>query len=320
MMPYELANASATFQTYITQALSSLLDVCCVVYMNDILIYSENEEQHVKDVKAVLELLRKAKLFVNPKKCFFHVNRIEFLEFVITPEKITMEKTRIEAIEDWPTPKTLKQVQSFIEFTNFYRRFIENFSKIVAPITHTTHRTAKKFQWTNVAESTFQKLKRAFTNASFLIHFDPTQKIEVMINASDYAIGAILQQLQKNGKWHPVTYYSRKLLSAEENYDTPKKKMLAVVKVFKHWRHYLEEAQHKIQLRTDHKNHESFFSKQILSRRQARWAELLSGYDVKINYKSGKKNLADALSRRPDWQTVNTAVMALRAKASVEAI
>jgi RNase H-like domain found in reverse transcriptase/Integrase zinc binding domain/Chromo (CHRromatin Organisation MOdifier) domain/Integrase core domain len=115
-----------------------------------------------------------------------------------------------------------------------------------------------------------------------------------------------------------VAYFSRRLIPAEENYDTPEKEMLAVVKSFKHWRHYLEGARYEIQLRTDHKNHESFFRKQILSRRQARWAEQLSGYDVKINYKPGKENPADALSRRPDYQPTSAVVAGLQTIETIE--
>src|ERR1044072_2832562 len=122
-----LSNASVTFQVYVNKTLIELLDVCCIAYLNDILIYSKIEQNHVRDVKAMLELLRKAELFVKLEKCVFHARSIEFLEFDNDQNEINMKKEKVQVVQDWLSSRTLKQVQSVVEFANFYRRFISNF-------------------------------------------------------------------------------------------------------------------------------------------------------------------------------------------------
>ena len=310
VMPFGLANAPATFQTYINQALSSVVDICCVVYLDDILIYSKTLEDHDRDVKRVLTLLRKHRLYAKMEKCQFSVQKVEFLGFIITPEGISMDPERITTVLNWPVPKTIKQLQSFLGFANFYRRFIYGYSKMSAPLTKLIKGQPKHLAWNPQAQTALDELKKAFTKGPLLRHFDPALRIVLFTDASDYAVSGIITQ-EFEGQYHPIAFHSRKLIAAELNYDTPEKEMLAIVDCFKHWRHYLEGARQTITLRTDHKNHESFFSKKTLSRRQARWAELLSGYDVRIDYQPGKTNPADGPSRRPDYRLLKPQVAAV---------
>ncbi len=135
-MPFRFSNIPASFQGYINKILIKKLDIFVVVYLNDILIHIENLRQlHIKEVWWVLEQLRKYGLYANLKKCWFHEDEVQFLGFVISTQEIKMELERIEAIKNWPKPQSVRDIQMFLGFANFYRRFIKNFSRIVAPIT-----------------------------------------------------------------------------------------------------------------------------------------------------------------------------------------
>ncbi|EDN10041.1 hypothetical protein HCAG_05844 [Histoplasma mississippiense (nom. inval.)] len=291
VMPFGLANAPATFQAYINNALSDLLDICCVVYLDDILIFSNSKQEHKVHVTKVLERLERANLFAKLSKC---TNGIE------------MEPDRVSTIVEWPTPKSIKEVQSFLGFANFYRRFIKSFSSIAAPLFELTKGSKKgerkaTFMWTESAQSAFNELKSRFLRAPLLAHFDPARRIQIEPDASTFAVAAILSQLQDDGHWHPVAFWSRKLIDAETRYDTHDKELLAIVAAFKNWRHYLEGSQYPIQVWSDHANLQYFMTTKELNRRQARWAEALSAYDFVLLHRPGSKNPADGPSRRADY-------------------
>jgi len=138
VMPFVLTNAPAVFQAYINHALRPFLDRFCTAYLDDILIYSENEEQYIKHVKQILEALTKAGLQVKPQKCEFHTNNVEYLGFIITTEGLRMDPAKIITIIEWPIPKKLRDVRSFLGFGNFYRRFIQDYSYVARPLTQLT--------------------------------------------------------------------------------------------------------------------------------------------------------------------------------------
>jgi RNase H-like domain found in reverse transcriptase len=233
------------------------------------------------------------------------VEKTEFLGYVITMEGIAMDPKKVESVLGWPTPGTVKEVQAFLGFANFYRRFIKGYSQIAAPISEITKKD-KTFEWTNKAEEAFEMLKEAFTTAPILRVFDPKKEIMVETDASDYAIGAVLNQ-ESEGKSHPIAFYSRKMSAPELNYDIHDKELLAIVEAFKEWRVYLEGPEHQVLVYTDHKNLVAFTTTKQLNRRQTRWAELLSTYNFRITYRKGSENAkADALSRRSDYMSQNT--------------
>jgi transposase InsO family protein len=334
VMPFGMANAPATFQAYINKALSDLLDVCCVVYLDDILIYSESLEEHRRTVRMVLERLRKYRLYAKLSKCAFEVDTVNFLGYVVNPEGVGMERSRVDTIESWPEPTSVRDVQVFIGFANFYRRFIEGFSRIVTPLTDLTRKTERHkkgkgkqdprarqarsvsppmergrgakdvqpFAMTPEARSAFRRLKEVFTTSPLLRHFDPARKIRIEPDASGFAISAILTQLQDDGQWHPVAYWSRKMQPAESHYQIYDAEMLAIVSAFKQWRHYLEGSRYPITVLSDHANLRFFMTTKELNGRQARWAERLSAFDFVIQHRPGAKNPADAPSRRPDYE------------------
>lgn len=300
-MPFGLTNAPATFQSYIDQALGSYIDEFAICYLDDILIYSTDVKVHRDHVTRVLGKLREHGLYAKASKCEFSVTKTGFLGFVISTTGVSMEEDRIASIEDWPTPTCIRDIQVLLGFTNFYRRFIKRYAKVTAPISDLLKK-ACKWEWTLQADKALRTLKHAFTEAPILQHFDPQKPIIVQTDASGFAIAGIINQYDGFGVLRPVAFYSRKCNPAEQNYDTHDRELLAIVESFKHWRHYLEGANHQILVRCDHKNLEAFTTTKQLSRRQARWAELLSAYDYTIEHLEGSKNPADGPSRRPDYE------------------
>jgi len=209
------------------------------------------------------------------------------------------EKTRV--IHEWPIPKTVRDVQSFLGFANFYRRFIDNYSKIVTPLTRLTRKTTK-FSWSDEAHCAFRTLKEAFTTAPVLVHFDPANPIVVECDSSDYAMGLVLSQYTpSDNELHPVAFHSRTLNPAECNYEIYDKELNVIVEAFRHWRQYLEGAQHEVLILTDHRGLKFFRQKQVLTRRQARWSQELEEQWFTIDYRSGRLSTKpDALTRRGD--------------------
>lgn len=302
VMPFGLTNAPATFQHFMNDTFRDLLDQSVVAYLDDILIYSADEEEHRKHVRLVLERLRSAQLYAKAEKCEFHRSEIEFLGYVVSSSGIKMDPKKISAITSWPAPQSVHDIQVFLGLANFYRRFVKGYSKIALPLTAMLAKDSK-FVWSPSAQQAFETLKSAFTTAPVLAHFDPARQSVVETDASDFAIGCILSQYGDDGILHPVAFYSRKFTPAEINYEIYDKEMLAIVTAFREWRQYLEGSQHQIKVFTDHKNLEWFTTTKNLNRRQARWAELISGYNFVIVYRPGSQGgKPDALTRRPDYR------------------
>jgi hypothetical protein len=240
VMPLGLTNAPATFQAYMDDCLRPYMDEFVVCYLDDILIYSEDPAQHEDHVRKVLERLREYGLYCKAEKCEFSVKKFGFLGFVVSPDGIEMEADRIATIEDWPTPKSVKDVQVLMGFTNFYWRFVKKYAKVTALISDLLKKEASgKWEWTQHAELALQKLKRAFTEAPILQHFDLEKPITLQTDASGFAIGGILNQFDGFGVLRPTSFYSRKCTPAEQNYDTYDRKLLAIVVAMKQWRHHL---------------------------------------------------------------------------------
>lgn len=296
VMPFGLSNAPAAFQRFVNDVFSDLLDVCVVVYLDDILIYSNNTADHRKHVKEVLRRLRKAGLYARADKCEFERDTVEYLGYILSAEGLTMSADKVKSIIDWPEPKRVKDIQSFLGFANFYRRFIHNYSEITVPLTRLTR---KGIPWvlTDAARAAFRNLKNAFTSAPVLTHWIPDRQITIETDASDYAIAAILSITGEDGEIHPVAFHSRTLTGAELNYDTHDKELLAIFAAFRTWRHYLEGAPLPIDVVTDHKNLEYFATSKILTRRQARWSEYLSAFNMVVRFRPGR------LGAKPDAMT-----------------
>ncbi|KAF5372651.1 hypothetical protein D9615_009824 [Tricholomella constricta] len=300
VMPFGLTNAPATFQAFIQDTLRDYIGVFCVVYLDDILIFSRNQEEHDHQVKLVLDRLRQARLFANAKKCEFDKTEVEYLGFLIGADGIKMNPKKLATIAEWPTPRNRRDIQSFLGFTNFYRRFVDHYAKIALPLNKLTHKNIP-FDFTDSARSSFEQLKRAFTSYPVLRHFDPSKPSTLATDASDFALSGILQQPDESNRLHPVAYYSRKLSPAEINYDIHDKELLAIVDSFRDMRPWLMGTSVPISVVCDHKNLEYFMSSRLLNRRQARWSMFLSEFDFCLDWAPGTQNVADSPSRRPDF-------------------
>lgn len=300
VMPFGLTNAPSSFQHFVNDVFHEHLDKFIIVYLDDILIYSNTMQEHRQHVRQALSLLRQFRLFAKASKCHFHVPSVEYLGYIVGQNSISMDPDKVSAILAWPIPTSVKSVQSFLGFANFYRRFIREYSKVVTPLTALTKKDSA-FLWSPACQQAFELLKSRFSTAPILAHFQPDRKFILETDASDYAIGSILSQEDASGILHPVAFDSRKLLLAELNYEIHDKELLAIVWSFSRWRSMLQSTCEPIQVFSDHKALEYFMSSKVLTRRQARWSEILSEYDFRIVYRPGKQSQKpDALSRRDD--------------------
>ena len=303
VMPMGLLNSPAAFQAMLNGIFADLLDLGVLCYMDDILAFAETLEEHDRIVLEVLKRLQENNLAVNPTKCTWATTEVNYLGYVINEHGVSMSSEKVECIIQWKSPKTLKEVQRFLGFANFYRRFIHAFSRIAKPLTDSTKADAKQWKWTAQMEEAFRELKNAFTQAPVLIHFHPGRIIFIECDASDFAISGILSQKGDDGKLHPVAFHSRKMLPTEVNYEIHDKELLAIVDCFTRWRRYLEGAQERIEVFSDHENLMYFQKAKVLNRRQARWTQQLSTYNFIINFRPGAQNTkADILSRREEYR------------------
>ena len=308
VMPFGLTNAPATFQAYINRALRGLVDDFCVVYLDDILVFSKSEEEHYQHLELVIERLRQAELYANPKKCEFFKSELDYLGFIINKDGLRMDPARIQTISEWRQypPKTYRDVQVFLGFCNFYRRFIYGFAGIARPLHQLLHGMKKGKKpgliadnWQEREQESFEQLIDAFIAAPVLRHYDPDRHLRLETDASGTAYAGILSQKWEDG-WHPIAYFSRKFSGPELNYPIYDKELMAIVMSFKQWRHYLEGAP-ETEVWSDHQNLKQFMAQTVLNGRQARWLLQLAPYDFTIHYRKGSLNPADGPSRRPDY-------------------
>ncbi|SYW86857.1 uncharacterized protein UHO2_05482 [Ustilago hordei] len=304
VMPFGLANAPAHFQSFINDIFQDIIGIYVVVYLDDFLIFSDTEEAHVKHVTEVLACLRSNRLFAKLSKCEFHTKTVEFLGYIIKPTGIEMDPEKVRTVKEWPMPESIHDIQRFLGFANFYRRFIAHFARIAKPLTALVKpiERFKKFELPEEAQQAFHKLIQAFTSAGVLQHFDYHLPTRLETDASDFAIAGVLKQ-EHEGRWHPVAFYSRKMSSAEKNYEIHDKELLAVVACLTQWRHMLAGLPNQLVILTDHEALKYFKSQRRITGRQARWAILLADFDFILQYRPGDKGgEPDALTRRTDMQ------------------
>jgi hypothetical protein len=297
VLPFGLTNAPATFQTLMNEIFADFIDVFVIVYLDDILIFSNTIEEHRVHVRQVLERLRKHSLYANREKCEFGRKSIQFLGHIISQDGISMEPSKLNHIRDWPVPKSIEDIRSFLGLTGYYRRFIHKFSHIAAPLSNLTRKNAR-FLWTTTEQKAFDELKTAMTTGPVLIVPDDSLPFTVTTDASNYAVGAALSQDQGHGL-QPVAFMSHRMSPAQSNYPTHEQELLAVIRALSEWRHYLDGR--RFTIITDHHSLTYLQTQPKLSKRQVRWITQLADFDFDIVYRPGKDNVvADALSRRPD--------------------
>ncbi|GJS18562.1 putative nucleotidyltransferase, ribonuclease H [Tanacetum coccineum] len=287
------------------------LDKFMIVFINDILIYSKTRKEHVEHLRLVLELLKKEKLYAKFSMCELCLKEVQFLGHVINDNGIHVDPSKIEAVKNWKAPRTLSKVCLLLGLAGYYRRFIENFSKIAKSFTILTQK-CKTFNWGEEQENAFQTLKDKLCNAPVLDLLDGSEDFMVYYDASGLGLGCVLMQRGK-----AIAYTSRQLKIHEKNYTTHDLELGAVVFALKIWRHYLYGT--KSVIYTDHKSLQHIFSQKELNMRQRRWIELFSDYDCEIRYHPGKANVvADALSRKERVKPKRVRAMNMTLQSSIK--
>ncbi|GJR19420.1 reverse transcriptase domain-containing protein [Tanacetum coccineum] len=291
VMPFGLTNAPAIFMDLMNRVCKPYLDKFVIVFIDDILIYSKSEEEHEAHLKTILDLLKKEKLYAKFSKCEFWLQEVQFLGHVVNRDGIHVDPSKVESVKNWKTPESSTEIRSFLGLAGYYRRFIENFSKIAKPLTMLTQKN-KTYVWGDKQDEAFQILKEKLCNAPVLALPDGPDDFVVYCDASKQGFGCVLMQRGK-----VIAYASRQLKKHENNYTTHDLELGAVVFALKIWRHYLYGT--KSVIYTDHQSLQYIFDQKDLNMCQRRLIELLSDYECEIKYHPGKANVvADALSRK----------------------
>ncbi|KAK3519889.1 hypothetical protein QTP70_006639 [Hemibagrus guttatus] len=253
VMPYGLTSAPAVFQSLVNEIFRDLLNQFVIAYIDDILIYSATLKDHVHHVRMVLTRLLQNQLYVKLEKCKFHRMTLTFLGYVLSPVVVEMDQSKVQAVTNWPVPTSIKELQRFLGFANFYCRFIWNYSATAGPLTSLLKGKPKRLNWSDLAQEALDMLKSSFTTALILRHPDPEVPFVVEVDAC--GLGAVLSKCQRDsGKKHPCAYFSRKLTSAESNYDVGNHELLCIKAALEEWRHWLKGARHPFLVLTDHHN------------------------------------------------------------------
>ncbi len=296
VMLFDLINESAFYQHYINDVLFEYLHQFCQIYLDDIIIYSKILKKHKRHVQLILHRLREIDLQMNINKCKFHVQEIIFLELLIFIERLKMNSRKIQMIVEWSILINLTQIQFFINFCNFYRRFIKNFSKIVHFMIQLTQKKII-FEWNEIYQMTFNHMKRCMIKTSILRHFDQTHETILKINSFNYVNNEVLSQYDDKEILHLMVFYSKNMFSAECNYEIYDKKLLIIIQAFEHWQSKLKLTDISIKVFINHQALTSLMKNKELSRQQMRWVQKLVDFNFKIMYQSDKQNIKiDALT------------------------
>lgn len=286
VLPFGLCNAPSAFMNLINDVLRPYINRFVCAYLDDILIYSKSLEEHLVHLRKVLTTLREHKLYAKLYKCEFCRASVDFLGHVVSPNGFQMEHTKTESIRMWSTPKTKKDVQSFLGLVNFYWRFIRGMADIVKPLTELTGKT--DFAWTQAHENSFRTLKERVASAPVLRPVDPDLPVIVSTDASGCAIGAVLEQDDGMGR-RPVAFFPQTLNIHEQRFTVRERELLAIVEAIRHWRCYLHGR--SFDVHTDQESLRYLRTQDKLNDRQVRWLEMLEQYDSRITPVPGPKNV-----------------------------
>jgi len=292
VMPFGLTNAPAVFMDLMNRIFRPFLDQFVIVFIDDILIFSRSEAEHEEHLRLVLQTLRDHQLYAKFTKCEFWLSEVRFLGHVISGDGIAVDPAKVEAVLDWEQPASVTEIRSFLGLAGYYRKFIQDFSRIATPLTHLTKKGVP-YVWSAQCQEAFDCLKQKLTTAPVLMIPSSERCFVVYTDASLMGLGGVLMQTQR-----VVAYASRQLRIHERNYPTHDLELAAVVFALKTWRHYLYGVQ--FELFTDHQSLRYLYSQKELNQRQSRWMEFIKDYEFAFQYHPGKANVvADALSRKP---------------------
>lgn len=292
-LSFGLVNAPAAFQSVMNKIFSKLLYKCCVVYLDDILVFSKSAAEHALHLRAVLDILQANRLTVALNKCNLNQSSVLFLGHIISAQGVATDPTKVAALQQFPVPSDVSRLRSFLGTCNYFRRFVRKYAEVVRPLTNLLRNDAP-FLWTAACQQAFEQVKSLLTTAPVLALPDwrSHKPFTMVCDASYEGVGGVLLQ---DGR--PIAFESRKLNPAESNYSPTELEMLAVVHCCKVWRCYIEGRD--VHVHTDHKPNVTFDTVHMTTRRHARWLDALQGHRLIWHYMKGAQNIADSLSRNP---------------------
>ena len=292
VLTFGLTNAPGTFQSVMNEVLGDVIGKFVLVYLDDLVIFSKNAEGHVEHVRIVLGLLRRHKLYAKLAKCTFMQSELKFLGHIVGAQGLQVDPKKVAIVRDWPVPTGVALLRSFLGLANYFRKFVQGWSALVAPLQRLTKKD-KEFVWSAECDQAFEGVKEALTHAPVLALPDLNNRFEVICDACGVGLGAVPVQ---GGR--PIAFEGKRMSEAEQKYTTGEKELLAVVHALELWRCYLDGVEFTVV--TDHSPNTFFHTQAVLSPRQARWAEKLSRFSFQWEYRAGRNNVADPLSRHPD--------------------
>ena len=294
---FGLTNAPATFQKVMDEVFGPHIGKFVLVYLDDILVFSKTPEEHVEHMRIVLDLLRKHKLYAKLSKCDFNQAELRFLGHIVGAPGVRVDPGKTALLDNWPVPKDVNDLRSFLGMANYFRRFVKDYAKMSVPLVSLLS-TKRVWKWDAGCQEAFERIRHDLTHSPVLALPDFDKPFVVECDASDFAVGAVLFQ---EGK--PVAYEGKKLSGAERNYPTHDRELLAVIHALRQWRCYLEGLRFTVV--TDHNPLTWLQTQRTLSRRQARWSEYLQQFDFAWKYQPGKANTAaDGASRCPGLMSI----------------
>ena len=296
VLPFGLTTAPASFERLMELVLCGLHWEICLVYLDDVVVFGRTYKEHMARLDTVMTRLSSAGLKLKPRKCKLLQTEVAYLGHRISAEGISTDPEKVKAVQEWPIPTCVTEVRAFLGLVLYYRRFIKNFSQIAKQL-HRLTENNRKFHWTEECRAAFTTLKGCLVESPILAYQDPALPFILDTDASDFAIGAVLSQVQ-NGVERPIAYGSRTLDKAQRQYCVTRKELLAIVYFVKHFRHYLYGSQ--FLLRTDHGALRWLFQFKDPQGQVARWLEVLSTYTFEIQHRPGVLHgNADGVSRIP---------------------
>lgn len=294
-MPFGLCNAPATFERLMEKVMAGLQWDILLIYLDDIIVLGKSVTEMIERLRVVFARLGQAGLKLKPSKCHLFRQSVAYLGHIVSTEGVATDPQKVQAVADWPVPRCVKDVRSFLGLASYYRKFIRGFAGIASPL-HALTEKSRDFIWDESCQGAFEELKSMLVTAPVLPYPIPDQDFILDTDASGDGIGAVLSQVQE-GNEKVLAYASRKLSRPERNYCVTRRELLAVVVYLKHFRQYLYGR--KVKVRTDHAALRWLFQFKNPEGQLARWMEVVSEYDIQIEHRPGKKHgNADALSRR----------------------
>jgi hypothetical protein len=300
VMPMGLATAPSIFQRFMNMVLAPYLGLFCFAYLDDIIVFSENETEHQEHVTKVLEAMEAHKLHLKPIKCVWNTTTVDFLGFTAVANKgVKMADDKIQAIRNWERPKTVSDTRAFNGLANFYGKFVPHYSDLMKPLYNLTKKGAE-FNWTEECQIAFDTVKSAMKTDLFLSGFDWNKTATLETDASNVAYAGIISQKDDNGDLRPVLMYSHTFTPEQMNWPAHDKELYAIIFGFTKYRHFLQTRKEPVQVFSDHRALSHFMTTTDLTKkdRHRRWAEELSQFNFQIQYRPGVENtVADCLSR-----------------------